>query len=602
MDGVTTEAEASVPIEDLLAGAEDADDGAAGTPRPMPYRVGSFEVRTDGVWAIDTTGEGEPEFVCGTLHILARTRGQDGDAWGALLHWQDADGRPHEWAMPSAMLAGDGLAVREALLDRGLPLAHGRKARERLLVYLSHRPKASALAVQRIGWHGCAYILPDATFGGTGERTLFQSADTPSHAYRAAGTLADWQAAIGRPCVGNTRLAFAVSCALAAPLLEVVGEEGGGFNLRGGSSTGKTTALQVAASVWGGGVRPSYMQQWRATANGLEAVAELHNDGLLVLDELGQVDAREAGEVAYMLANGCGKVRAGRSGGARRKAAWRLLFLSAGEIGLRDHMRAAGKQARAGQEVRLADIPMDAGAGLGGFEVIHGAESADAFARHLKDAAGKFYGTPIRAFLGALVQQDRDAAAQSAKAFKAAFIKEHVPAGASGEVSRVAGRFALVAAAGEVATAAGVLPWPPGEAMRAAAACYRAWLAGRGTTSAGDIEAGIAQVRRFIEEHGGSRFEPIGTAGQSERQGPTINRAGFRREHPNRAGATEFLFLPTVFREEVCRGFDARLVVAELVSRGVIVPGSEGKSTDKIRLASMGRPGVYRVQSSILEG
>ncbi|CEK09175.1 DUF927 domain-containing protein [Legionella hackeliae] len=39
----------------------------------------------------------------------------------------------------------------------------------------------------------------------------------------------------------------------------------------------------------------------------LEGLASLHNDGLLILDELSQMDPREAGEAAYLLANGQGK-------------------------------------------------------------------------------------------------------------------------------------------------------------------------------------------------------------------------------------------------------------------------------------------------------
>ncbi|WP_457589305.1 DUF927 domain-containing protein, partial [Legionella pneumophila] len=46
---------------------------------------------------------------------------------------------------------------------------------------------------------------------------------------------------------------------------------------------------------------------WRSTTNGLEGLAALHNDGLLILDELSQMDPREAGEAAYLLANGQGK-------------------------------------------------------------------------------------------------------------------------------------------------------------------------------------------------------------------------------------------------------------------------------------------------------
>ena len=113
------------------------------------------------------------------------------------------------------------------------------------------------------------------------------------------------------------------------------GLDSGGFHWRGDSSCGKTTALRVAASVYGG---PAYLQRWRATDNALEAVAAQHCDGLLILDELAQVDPRTAGECAYMLANETGKSRSTRTGQTRQRLTWRLLFLSAGEIGLAAHM------------------------------------------------------------------------------------------------------------------------------------------------------------------------------------------------------------------------------------------------------------------------
>ena len=71
---------------------------------------------------------------------------------------------------------------------------------------------------------------------------------------------------------------------------------------------GKPTALYVAGSVYGG---KSYLQRWRATINGLEALAAQHCDSLLTIDELAQVDPKEAGESAYMLANGAGRLAAG---------------------------------------------------------------------------------------------------------------------------------------------------------------------------------------------------------------------------------------------------------------------------------------------------
>ena len=82
-----------------------------------------------------------------------------------------------------------------------------------------------------------------------------------------------------------------------------------------------------------------------------------------------------------------------------------------------------------------------------------------------------------------------------------------LPAKADGQVARVAARFALVAAAGELATALDILPWPAGEASAAAARCFNDWLAARGDNGPEEITAGLRQVRAFLELHGTSRFE-----------------------------------------------------------------------------------------------
>ena len=82
-----------------------------------------------------------------------------------------------------------------------------------------------------------------------------------------------------------------------------------------------------------------------------------------------------------MLANGSGKARASKNGAARSRHEWRLLFLSAGEVGLAQHIREAGKKAKAGQTVRLVDIPADAGQGYGLFDTLHGCASGAALSQ-----------------------------------------------------------------------------------------------------------------------------------------------------------------------------------------------------------------------------
>src|SRR4051794_3235041 len=88
------------------------------------------------------------------------------------------------------------------------------------------------------------------------------------------------------------------------------------------------------------------------------------------------------------------------------------------------------------------------------------------------------------------------------------FVDEHCPTGADGQVRRVAGRFGLVAAAGELASQLDITPWGKGEAENAAIRCFADWLKHRGGTMAAEITIGIRQVRLFLELHGSSRFEP----------------------------------------------------------------------------------------------
>ena len=126
-----------------------------------------------------------------------------------------------------------------------------------------------------------------------------------SSAYAERGTLGEWRDNVARYAVGNDLLALTISIAFAAPLLDVLGEPSGGVHIRGGSQIGKTTTARCAKSVYGP-ADDKHMRTWRATANGLEAVAAENSDGLLVLDEIVQAMARELDQVIYMLANNAG--------------------------------------------------------------------------------------------------------------------------------------------------------------------------------------------------------------------------------------------------------------------------------------------------------
>lgn len=582
-----------------------------------------FAVNDDGVWhqGIDQDGKQKsPEWVCGRLNVEALTRDQDGGGWGYLLTFADPLGHAKQWAMPSRMLAGDGGEYRATLLNMGLRIATTPRARNLLTQYIQTRtPEEFASCTDRIGWHnGRAFVLPRETIGDGAERIVFQSDNAVENTFRSKGSADQWRERVGELCIGNTRLAFAVACAFAGPLLRPAGMESGGFHYRGDSSSGKTTALKLAASVYGGA---SYLQRWRSTDNALEATAAQHSDCLLILDELAQIDPKTAGECAYMLANEQGKARATRTGTPRARQAWRLLFLSAGELGLADHMAEGMKRTRTGQEVRMADIPADAGMGLGAFEELHGHAGGAAFAKHVTHQAQAVYGATGRTWLEWL-SANADTLKASIRKSADDLAAQLIPKDAGGQVERVGARFALVGAAGELATAAGLTGWPAGESEAAAHACFKAWLAARGGIGNGEVVAMLRAVRRFLETHGEGRFA-MWHRGADDHAPKTLQRAGVRRMlnadgEPIKTGSQhlqdfgekmpaelgegvshEYFILAETFRAEVCQGFDYKAVCRVLLDHGCLTP-DKGRPFDcRPRLPGVGLTWCYRIPPAI---
>src|SRR4029077_10194658 len=98
---------------------------------------------------------------------------------------------------------------------------------------------------------------------------------------------------------------------------------------------------------------------WRSTANALEAAAAMHTDTLLPLDELGVAEAKEVAAAVYQLTGGTGKGRMKRDSSLRPSLTWRAMMLSTGEMRITDKLIEGDLRARAGQQVRLIDIPAD---------------------------------------------------------------------------------------------------------------------------------------------------------------------------------------------------------------------------------------------------
>ncbi len=549
--------------------------GEARRWRPGVYWHGIQQVKGVGEVPVDT-------WICSPLHVEAITSDAQDNNFGRLLRFRNSVGRWRTWAMPMELLRGSGEELRGELLAMGLEIDP--KGRTFLGQYLQSKPpKKRVRCALQVGWCEDVFVLPDTVIGPAADTVIFQSGERFHDEHGCLGSLADWRAQIAARAVGNPLLMVALSAAFAGPLLAKCNAESGGIHFVGDSSTGKTTCLEAACSVWGG---PNYRRSWRATANGMEGAAALFNDSLLALDEISECDPREVGTIVYSLGNGRGKQRAQRTGSARNVVRWRCMVVSSGERTIATHMQDAGHRVKAGQSVRLLDLP--ATRRFGAWDDLHDLPSGTAFSDAIKHAATTQYGHVGRAFLEQLTRDRRDFS-EALERIRA--LPEFTPANADGQEKRSAGRFALIALAGELATDYGLTGWPEGEAVMAAADAFRAWRTNRGQ---GNDEARqiVDQLGRFIERHGDSRFSAA-----IDDRAVVRDRAGWWRDDGERGRL--YLFNSDGMREAL-KGFDFKRALAVIEQHGVIPKAGANGERAKVQRIGGRAVKVYEVRADVL--
>lgn len=581
-------------------------------------------------WAPETGGkDGDapppPLWLCGPFQLAALARDEDGLDWSLVLDFRDMDGRIKREIIGRAELAGDAVDVRRRLMGAGLPIATGRNARERLQSLLGMMVTSErARLVSSSGWKHGIYVMPHRSIGAAAatESVIFRGRAGGTY-HSDAGEYDEWRRLVAAPMAGNAVGVFAMSAAFAGPLMRDLGAEGGGFHLRGGSSTAKTTVLTAAGSVCGGGGPIGFLQTWRNTDNALEAVALAHNDGLLALDELRALSPEAAGAAAYALATGATKGRLSASAELRTRPSWRVMILSTGELSLSDLIRLTRSKdkAYAGQELRLIDIGVDmevvgpGGKSMGAWHTIHGAETPAAFSDAIKAASGKHYGHALPLFIERYIGQ-RTEMREAAAALQTAFLAQVLVEGDHGQARRGAQRFALVAAAGELAAALDVVPWSRGEATRACAILFKRWAAAFGRESIREDREALIRVRAFIERYEGSRFRWLkdDVSDAESYAVEAAERDGKLREGEARSldvagykGTREgigliYHFNPEFVRSELFAGMDASAALKAIKDAGFLISNGEGgRLTNKVSVPGVGKRNFYSIASGIME-
>lgn len=496
--------------------------------------------------------------ICGPMHILAQTHDRMMNNFGRLLKFKSTAGKWRKWAMPMNLLKSDGADLREQLLEMGLDI--NPKARNLLLEYLGENtPKQICFCTRQVGWHGSEFVLPDRVIGPNASSVIYQGVERGAEEFGQSGTLEEWQDEISLLALGNPMLILGLSAAFAGPLLAGTNAESGGLHFFGESSTGKTTILEVARSVWGG---KGYKRSWRATTNGLEGAAELFNDCLLVIDETSEAMARDLAASVYMIGNEMGKTRATKTGGARPVTTWKAITLSSGERAIATTMEEDGGRMKAGQSVRLLDIPVTRRFGC--FDELHHFGSGAELSDTLKRGAGANYGVVGRRYIERLTNDSRDFSAGFEQIKKnSAFNSSR----AEGQEKRAAAKLALIAYAGELATEYGLTGWSQGTATEAAACAFEMWLANRGEGN-DERRQILDALASFLECHGDSRFAPMSSSDAVVR-----DRAGWW-EHDEK-GDRVYLFTAKGLKDAL-KGFDVKRYLEVLEDCGVIPKRSAG--------------------------
>ncbi|EOY7719150.1 DUF927 domain-containing protein, partial [Escherichia coli] len=366
------------------------------------------ESRADGVfWVTPKVDKQSGEIIrpetwlCSPLELLGT--GTIGKEHYRVMRWK----KPANHEVITMAVPCGGIGDRDGwrlLKDHGLNVTTNGKYRAILAdwMQLSGSHEEWQLSTTT-GWHFGAYIMPDGSVIGESEKPILFTGKTAAvNGYSVAGTAEGWRDTVARLAGGNPLMMLGVAVSLSAPLIGLVGADGFGVHLFEQSTAGKTTTQNIASSLWG---EPDAQRlTWYGTALGIANEAEAHNDGLLPLDEIGQAgNAREVSTSAYTLFNGSGKLQGAKDGGNREIKHWRTVAISTGEMDVETFLKTEGIKVKAGQLVRLLNVPMEKATQF------HEYSTGKAHADALKDAWTENHGAAGREWVKWLADHQQEA-------------------------------------------------------------------------------------------------------------------------------------------------------------------------------------------------
>lgn len=503
-------AAAAINLETLFENNPWTDMGD-GTRRFTTDYGKTFSTGPGGVFIIENRDGKEVEkSICGPLWVSGDIENEEGEDQRRAVKWRDCVGREHEHVFRREEFATDPKGVLRVLLSGGLHLGHAVNAQGSsapIQNYLLNYPVTKKIkSVDRLGWWdlGKCFALPGGVvIGEPPEPMIFTGDWVNAPHYSQKGSLEDWKKSVGADALYSRRVMFSLCVGLTPPLMSFCQSENGGFHFYGKTSKGKSTMARALCSLWAPAVEGGEMGSWKKSENGPEAVANAHDQFPVILDEISHAKPQLVEETVYLLGNGRGKDRMSRDLKQAETLSWKTMFLSTGEHTTEEWAaRASYQPMQDGALIRMVNIPATVSNAFGVFNELPDGVTADALIDRINlSAQAEAYGTAGPAFIRGVIEEVAnlggvEAFRERLEHDRAEWVRKHCDSKDS-KILRVAKRFGLVAAAGELAIIRGVFPWAPGDANKAAAECFNAWL---GVFETDDLkeEALISAVTDFI--------------------------------------------------------------------------------------------------------
>ena len=185
-------------------------------------------------------------------------------------------------------------------------------------------------SVSRLGWVGEGFspYVDDLEFDGENNfKHIFNSVRSNGDRQKWLNAMLDMRAE-----KGYGRIFLAAS--FASVLLEPCGLLSFFVHAWGGTETGKSVGLMIAASVWASPKMGEYITTFNSTLVGQEMTAAFLNSLPVCMDELQiQTSAgiKDFDKIIYQLTEGIGKTRGSKTGGLQKQNTWKCCFITNGE-------------------------------------------------------------------------------------------------------------------------------------------------------------------------------------------------------------------------------------------------------------------------------